>query len=82
MNEIDKDGNDEINFDEFIQAMEKVIHPEVTTTSKKTKEKIIDEEEKEEEPLGKQRDTANTEKFNPGSNNKLPPIDEKGNLKE
>mmetsp|Transcript_542 Transcript_542/g.478 ORF Transcript_542/g.478 Transcript_542/m.478 type:complete len:93 (+) Transcript_542:966-1244(+) len=28
LHEIDKDGNDEINFDEFIEAMEKVIHPE------------------------------------------------------
>lgn len=81
MNEIDKDGNDEINFDEFIQAMEKVIHPEVTPVSKKSKEKINSEEEKEEEPLGKQRDTANTEKLPSGSSKKLPPIGEKVDLK-
>lgn len=50
LSEIDKDGNDEINFEEFLTAMEKVIHPEITPNTltkaiKKTEESYIKERE-------------------------------------
>ena len=48
LKEIDRDGNEEINFDEFIIAMDKVIHPE--TTHPKAENKIQPEEEKSKEP--------------------------------